>query len=115
MSLDTWYFAFVILQLFHSQEEIHTGFYKRSPIFAMPKKVFVTFEILFSLFIVSFVIFKQLPLRNIWVPLFILLMFANGVEHFLWWLAERKYVPGIFTAAIALLMFIGFYFSEFVI
>lgn len=110
MTIDSWYIVFVIIQLIHSQEELHAGFYKKSPIFPMPKKRFIIFEILFSTLIVSFAIFKQLPLRDVWMPFFILLMFANGVEHFLWWLSEKRYVPGIVTAVITLLVFIIFYF-----
>jgi hypothetical protein len=112
MSLDIWYLLFVITQLIHSQEEIHTGFYKKSQIFGMSKKLFITFEIVFSLFILLFVFFKEIPFNTIWKHVFILLMFANGIEHFLWFLKEKKYVPGVVTAFIALIMFIFYYFSH---
>lgn len=110
--LSTYYTALVVIQLLHSQEEIFTHFEKRWPVWKMSRVVFVTFEILFSIFIILPIFFVSFPYRIEWMLLFNLLMFANGVWHLMWFACEKRYVPGLVTAFLFLIAFAMFYFSS---
>jgi hypothetical protein len=108
----TQYGYFVILgiiQLIHSQEEIWTGFHKRWFVFTMPRWVFIAFEVLFSIPILLFMANPNLNLAKIYMPIFALLMLINGLGHMVWGLVERKYVPGLITAPLFVLIFIFYY------
>lgn len=112
MNIEQYYAVFVALQLIHSQEEIHTGFHSKWPVFSWPKKAFVAFELVFSLFIVGMLFVRSLPFRELWFYLFNLLMFANGVEHLIWAASVKKYVPGL-VSSFALTAFFLYYYLTF--
>src|SRR3989344_7462798 len=86
------------LQIIHSFEELSTGFHKRWYLFKMPFRVFLGFEVLFNLFWAIVLLSKQFPERQILLAIFIVLMFANGIQHLVWFGWEKKYVPGLLTA-----------------
>lgn len=110
MTNEQYYIAFVILQLIHSQEEIHTGFHAKWPILKMTKRFFVTFEIIFSILIIL-PIFIDFPFRTYWMYFFNLLMFGNGLHHFVWSEWGKKYVPGLVSGIIMIFFFLYYYFS----
>lgn len=101
--------TFALTQLVHSQEEIWTGFHKRWFVFTMPKWVFVAFEVLFSIPIIAYLINPELPFANGYMQVFALLMLINGVEHVIWALVEKRYVPGLITAPLFVIIFIFYY------
>lgn len=104
------YFALMgLIQLAHSQEEIWTGFHKRWFVFTMPRSVFISFEVLFSLAIIVYIAKPNLPYAHAVMPAFNLLMMINGIGHIVWALVVKKYVPGLITAPFFVVTF-GFYF-----
>ena len=100
-----------IIQLVHSQEEIWTGFHKRWFVFTMPRWVFITFEVLFSLPIIAYISDSHLPFTNVYMPAFALTMLINGIEHIVWGLVSKKYVPGLVTAPLFVIVFVFYYIS----
>jgi hypothetical protein len=101
----------LFVQLVHSVEELSTGFHKKWYLFKMPFKVFLTFEICFTLFWSSVVFFHKFPFRDSLMAFFLVLMFANGVQHLVWAGSVKKYVPGLYTAFLHILIFLVFYFQ----
>jgi len=102
---------FFIIQLVHSLEELSSSFHARWYLFRMPFRVFLGFEILFNLFWAIVLISKQFPERQLLLAVFILLMFANGIQHLVWFSLEKKYVPGLLTAPLHVILFLLFYFQ----
>lgn len=115
MDINSWYTVFVLIQLIHSQEEIHMHFNDKSPVFKIRRKPFLILEALFSLFIICWVFVPISVVGTIWKHIFILLMFGNGVEHLLWAYLKKGYVPGLVTGFILFIEFILYYFIEIVI
>jgi hypothetical protein len=106
------YFGLLLgVQLLHSLEELTHGFNKRFPLFAMTFRFFLTFEIIFFLFWLTVFLVASFPFRAGLMAFFILLMFANGIWHLVWWSIEKKYVPGLYSAPIFILVFLKFYFG----
>lgn len=93
--------AFVI-QLAHSFEELSTGFHKKWYVFKMPFWVFLIFEITFSLFWGVAIFTNTLANNPFLLSIFLLLMFANGVQHLVWFGVTRKYNPGLVTSFVHL-------------
>ncbi len=108
-TLEFYFTLFVAIQLLHSLEEIFTGFDRRWRVWKMSRRFFVTFEIIFSLFLITLIFWTQFPFRETIMYGFNLLMFANGVWHLMWAGIEKKYVPGLFTAPLFIIVFILFY------
>lgn len=108
-SLEMFASYFFIIQLLHSFEELATGFHKRWYLFKMPFRVFLGFEILFNLFWAIVLLSKQFPERQILLAIFTVLMFANGIQHLIWFGWEKKYVPGLLTAPVHIILFLFFY------
>lgn len=108
--LEKFFIASLLVQLIHSVEELSTGFHKKWYLFKMPFLVFLSFELIFSGFWI-FVLFSSLPYREYLQAFFLILMFANGVQHLVWWGFEKKYIPGLITAFAHLLVFLIFYFK----
>ena len=108
----TSYGYFVLLgltQFAHSQEEIWTGFHRRWFVFTMPRWAFITFEILFSLPIIAYIVKPGLPFAHWFMPLFALVMLVNGIGHIVWGLVKGGYVPGLMTAPLLIAVFCAYY------
>ena len=105
-------FAFISfgVQLLHSLEELSTGFNKKWYLYKMPFRTFLAFEIFFSLFWGIVIFYKSFPARDGLLAFFMVLMFANGVQHLVWSGCVKKYVPGLVTAPIHIIIFLVFYF-----
>lgn len=101
-------FAFILygVQLLHSLEELFTEFHKKWYLFKMPFWVFFTFEISFNLFWGIVLFLQNFPFRESFLVFFIILMFANGVQHIIWWRFAKKYVPGLITAFVHIAVFL---------
>jgi len=110
-SIETFFMIFLGVQFFHSIEELTQGFHKKFPLFKMSFRFFLTFEIIFFLFWLSVVLLKEFPFREYLMPIFIVLMFANGLWHLVWFGIVKKYVPGVLTAPLFVILFLVFYFS----
>lgn len=109
--LETFFLTSVVVQFFHSVEELSTGFHKKWYLFKMPFWVFLTFEVLFALFWLVVLFNFNFPYREIFQALFLILMLANGVQHLVWSGVVKKYVPGLVTAPIHVLVFLTYYFQ----
>jgi hypothetical protein len=109
--LESFYILSLSVQVIHSIEELSTGFHKRWYLFKMPFWAFLVFEICFSGFWIVVLMNPIFPYRSTLQLFFLLLMFANGIQHFVWWGNVKKYVPGLLTAPIhiiiAIIYFLG--------
>jgi len=100
-----------LVQLVHSFEELTKGFHRKWFLFKIPFKIFLGFEILHNIFWLFVLLLPTFPYRTQVLAFFILLMFANGVEHLIWAGSAKKYVPGLLTAPIHVILFLIFYFQ----
>ncbi len=101
----------LIVQLLHSVEELSTGFHKKWYLFKMNFKLFLSFEIVHNLFWTAVIFIPSFPNREVIMAFFIPLMFANGVQHLVWAGSVKKYVPGLITAPIHILLFLILYYN----
>jgi len=108
--LATFFTLSLIIQLLHSIEELSTGFHRKWYFFKMSFITFLLFEVIFNLFWIL-VFFNLIPYQQFLQSLFLVLMFANGVQHIVWWGSTKKYVPGLITAFLHIILFIVFYFK----
>ncbi len=100
-----------IIQLFHSFEELTTGFHKKWYLFTMPFIIFLLFEIIHTIFW-GIVIFTDIvPFKSHAMLFFLALMFANGVQHIVWFGQEKRYVPGLITSPFLIIVFLIFLFQ----
>lgn len=99
------------IQLLHSLEELATGFHRKWYLFSMPFWVFFLFEVCFSLFWFIAIFTESVPYKTTMLHIFLLLMFANGVQHLVWLGWAKKYNPGFVTSLVHLGWFISYYFS----
>ncbi len=109
MSADNLLLAYTVLlgvQCVHSIEELSTGFHKKWYLFKMPFAVFLSFEIVFLALWLSVLFFPALPNRDLFMQFFIWLMLANGIQHLLWAAIVKKYVPGLVTAPLFIIVFL---------
>ena len=106
-----YFVAFGVVQLIHSQEEIWTNFHRRWFVFKMPRWVFISFEIVLSAFIVLYMIQPGIAPVSVVVPIFALVMLINGLEHVIWGLVEKRYVPGLVTAPAFIIIFLAYFFE----
>ena len=97
-NLETFYLLSLGVQLVHSIEELSTGFHKKWYLFKMPFWIFLVFEIGFTAFWMVVLFSPAFPYRIFLQTLFLLLMFANGVQHLVWYGNTKKYVSGLLTA-----------------
>ncbi len=77
----------------------------------MPFWVFLTFEICFNVFWALVLLVPQFPNRVSLLYFFIALMLANGLQHIIWMGFTKKYVPGLMTAPIHIILPLVFYFG----
>ncbi len=108
--LNTFFLISLIIQLLHSIEELTTGFHEKWYLFKLSFRQFLIFEILFTSFWIM-VLVIHFPFREYLQAFFLLLMFANGVQHLIWWGVVKKYVPGLITAFAHIALFLAFYFK----
>jgi len=99
------------VQIFHSIEELATGFHKKWFFFKMSFKFFFSFEIIHNLLWLFVLLNTQLPYRKYLLVFFLLLMFAQSLWHLAWWAMKKQYVPGLVTAPIHIILFLLFYFQ----
>ncbi len=99
------------IQLLHSIEELSTGFHKKWYFFTMHFWLFLLFEICFSLFWGLVIFTDFIPYKRELSEFFLLLMFANGVQHVVWFGWTKKYVPGLITALAHIGWFVYVYFN----
>ena len=112
MSLLEQFFAISLLvQIAHSIEELSTGFHKKWYVFKMPFWVFLVFEIALESFWIAVWLLQDFPNITYLQAFFLALMFANGVQHIVWAGNVKKYVPGLITAPIHIIVFLVFYFK----
>jgi len=109
--LELFFIISLGIQLIHSIEELSNNFHNKFPLFKMKFKTFLTFEIIFFLFWLLVLLLSIFPFRNYFMGFFIVLMFANGLWHLVWWGITKKYVPGLITAPLFIINFIIFYFK----
>ena len=111
LQIEGFFLLSFAIQLCHSLEELSTGFHRKWYLFKMPFWLFLSFEICFTLFWFLVLIFRSFPHREELQIFFLILMFANGIQHILWWMMSKKYVPGLITAFLHAGLFLTFYFS----
>lgn len=107
--LEQFFTVSLLVQIIHSIEELVTGFHKKWYLFKMPFWIFFLFEIVFSSFWIVVWLWSDFPNRLRFQTFFLILMFVNGVQHLVWAAVTRKYVPGLITAPIHVIV-TGFYF-----
>lgn len=90
------------VQLTHSIEELSTGFHKKWYLFKMPFGLFLAFEIVFNIFWAVAIFFNLFPNKNTLLVVWVSLMTLNGLQHVIWALISKKYVPGLYTAPLHL-------------
>lgn len=110
-TLEYFFVTLLGIQFLHSIEELTTGFHEKFPLFKMKFKTFLLFEIVFFIFWMALFLIKQFDLRRQLMAFFPLLMFANGLWHIVWWGIAKKYVPGLITAPLFIIVFSIFYFQ----
>ncbi len=112
MSLLEQYFTIsLFVQIAHSIEELSTGFHKKWYLFKMPFWAFLIFEVVFESFWIGVWLLQDFPSRAYLQAFFLALMFANGVQHIVWAGNVKKYVSGLVTAPIHIIVFLLFYFQ----
>lgn len=111
IQLELFALLFLLTQILHSVEELLTGFHNKWYLTKLSFKTFLTFEIFHNLFWTTVVFVKGFPYRNDLLFFFFALMFANGVQHIVWFGFKKKYVPGLITAPIHVVLFLIFYFQ----
>lgn len=109
--LEQFFFLSLLVQTAHSIEELSTGFHKKWYLFKMPFWLFLLFEIAFESFWIAVLLFHNFPSRSYLQTLFLVLMFANGVQHIVWAGNVKKYVPGLISALLHVIVFLIFYFQ----
>lgn len=115
MSLLEQFFAIsLFVQTIHVIEELSTGFNKKWYLFKIPFWVFLLFEFVFEGFWIIVYFLQNFPNRPYLQAFFLILMFANAVQHLVWAGSVKKYVPGLITAPVHIVVFLLFYFQIFI-
>ncbi|MEK7592108.1 MAG: HXXEE domain-containing protein [Patescibacteria group bacterium] len=109
--LEQFFVIGLLTQFIHAIEELATGFNKKWYVFKMPFWVFLVFEVVFESFWIAVWFLQDFPSRTNLQAFFLALMFANGVQHIVWAGNAKKYVPGLITAPIHIIVFLVFYFK----
>lgn len=108
--LEQFFVISLLIQVIHAIEELTTGFNKKWYAFKLPFWVFLLFELVFEGFWISVYLFQDFPNRVAFQAFFLALMFANGVQHLVWAVNIKKYVPGLITAPVHIIVFLTYYF-----
>lgn len=107
--IEQFFIIGLFVQIAHSIEELAMGFHKKWYLFKMPFWFFLVFEIVFESFWIAVWLLPNFPNRIYLQAFFLALMFANGVQHIVWAGNVKKYVPGLVTAPIHMIVFLVFY------
>ncbi len=107
--LEIFFVVSLAIQLVHSVEELSTGFHEKWYLFKMPFWSFLLFEIFFSSFWILVLFTNLFPNRETLQTFFIFLMLTNGIQHAVWWLVVKKYVPGLITAPLHIILFLVYF------
>jgi hypothetical protein len=100
------------VQVLHSLEELLNNFQKRWFLKKLSFNSFLSFEIVHNIFWGLVIFIPTFPFKLQLLGIFLILMFTNGIEHVVWYMWEKKYVPGLFTAFIHIIIFTIFFFSN---
>ena len=111
--LETFGLIALYIQIAHSAEELLTGFHKKWYFVKWSFSGFLTFEITHNFFWLLVFYLKSFPSRLFLIEFFLVLMFANGIQHIIWAGSVKKYVPGLLTAVFHIINFAIFYFLLF--
>lgn len=98
------------IQILHSIEELIQGFHKNNFFIPMSFGFFLMFEILFTSFWIFLFLFGSGIIQEVLMLAFLVTMFANGIWHCVWAKIVNKYVPGLITAPLHIIVFLAFYF-----
>lgn len=109
--LEQFFTISLLIQVIHAIEELTTGFNKKWYAFKIPFWVFLAFEIIFEGFWIAVWLLQDFPNRTLLQAFFLALMFANGVQHIVWAGNVKKYVPGLITAPVHIIVFLVYYFK----
>lgn len=109
--LEQFFGISLLIQVIHAIEELTTGFNKKWYAFKMPFWVFLLFELVFEGFWIAVYLLHDFPDRQVFQAFFLALMFANGVQHLVWAGNVKKYVPGLITAPLHIIVFLMYYFG----
>jgi hypothetical protein len=71
--------------------------------------VFLSFELAHNAFWLAVLLLTGLPYRERLLAVFLVLMLANGLEHLIWAIVVKRYVPGLVTAPWHILLFAAFW------
>ena len=110
-TLSAFFILSLAVQIAHSIEELSTGFHRRWYLFKMSFRVFFLFEVAFLAFWLFVLFLNPSPTKTYLQASFLLLMFANGVQHLVWWGFVKKYVPGLIAAPVQWGISLVFFFS----
>lgn len=100
------------VQVLHSIEELSSGFHKKWFYRKLSWRFFLTFEILHNLFWAAVILTPSMPYGNLLMAVFALLMFANGIEHVVWYMWKKSYVPGLATAPLHIALFVAWFIAN---
>lgn len=109
--LNLFFSIILFVQFLHVAEELLTGFHKKWYLSKMPLWGFILFEVIFEGFWMGVLLMRNFPARSFFQELFLVLMFANGIQHVVWAGNVKKYVPGLITSFIHITVFLIFYFQ----
>ena len=110
--IEQFFIATLMVQIVHAIEEMVTGFHKKWYLFRMPFWAFFIFEMIFESFWIVVWLWQDFPNRTHLQAFFLILMFANGIQHVIWAGSVKRYVPGLITAPLHIVIFIIFYFRS---
>ena len=110
-TLENYTVVFLVIQFLHSSEELSQGFHKKFPFGKLKFKSFLAFEVVFLGLWLTIFFVKSVPFRDNILAFYVLLMFANGIWHIIWWGIEKKYVPGLITAPLFIVAFLIYYYQ----
>ncbi len=109
---ELFYLIMLGIQFIHSIEEFTHNFHSKFPPFKMSFRFFLGFEICFFLFWLLTFIIQRFPAREFLLQFFIVLIFANGLWHIVWYGIVKKSVPGLVTAPLFILVFLNASISD---
>ena len=108
---ETYILLMLFVQIAHSFEEITQGFAEQWFFIRLNERAFLIFEIVHNVFWTLIFLIPSIPYQKELLSFFALLMFANSIEHIVWAMWKKKYVPGLITALLHLILFIAYFYA----